>query len=226
MSVICVKNKWVRIPTREEIRNMFENNPDGAGYMFVRDNKVIISKGYADLETFQSALDREKFTKRDVVVYHFRTSTQANRLEMTHPFPLTSKLELCEELDMACKCGIAHDGIIRMTSNYSKEYKYSDTALFITKYLVKFLEDTNDFIDKDIHAMIKELTNSKWALLDFMGRLETIGEFSNHDGLLFSNYSYLDTVEYYKRTYPAYYDGTYYSRYIKGLTYGKNASKK
>ena len=43
MCIICVSPKRVRQPNVTTIRRMFQNNPDGAGYMVARDGKVIIS---------------------------------------------------------------------------------------------------------------------------------------------------------------------------------------
>ena len=93
MCIICVSPKRVRQPNITAIRNMFNRNPHGAGYMFARDGKVTISKGYMDIDSFLEAIRAEHFTAKDPVVYHFRISTQAGvNPEMTHPFPLSNKL--------------------------------------------------------------------------------------------------------------------------------------
>ena len=53
---------------------------------------------------------------------------------MTHPFPLSDRLPHMKALDVECQCGVAHNGIIRLTSDPSQR-EYSDTALFITRYI-------------------------------------------------------------------------------------------
>lgn len=191
MCIIAVSKAGVKQPTLDQLRLCFENNPHGAGYMFARNGSVTIHKGFMCWEDFQRAVKGEHFTDADPVVYHFRISTQAGICaSMTHPFPLTEKLELCEKLDLfKCPIGLAHNGIIRMTSNY-KETRFSDTALFITEYMTRLVRNQADLTDPAVLEMISVLTNSKWALLDASGDIATVGKFEKVDGLLFSNTTY------------------------------------
>ena len=192
MCVIAVSKRGVKQPTQEQLENMFTNNPHGAGYMFARDGKVTIHKGFMDFSDFSRAIKDEKFTDDDPVVYHFRISTQAGvNPQMTHPFPLTTKRENCEKLDLTCSVGIAHNGIIRMTSD-TKETRFSDTVIFITDYMTRLIRCRADITDDSILTMIDHLTNSKWAIMDgSTGEIVTVGLFQNCKGLLFSNSSYL-----------------------------------
>ena len=89
MCIICVSPARTRQPSISQIKMMFTNNPHGAGYMFAREGRVHIHKGFMDIDSFLSAVNAEHFTAKDSVVYHFRISTQAGvNPEMTHPFPL------------------------------------------------------------------------------------------------------------------------------------------
>ena len=196
MCIIAVSKKGVRQPTLEQLHIMYENNPDGAGYMYAKDGVVNIHKGFMTWEDFKRNVEDEHFTKDDPVVYHFRISTQAGvQPSMTHPFPLTGHLPYCELLDLTCKTGLAHNGIIHMTS-FTKEVRYSDTAYFIAWYMTKLIRDQEDISDPAILDMIETLTNSKWAIMDGeTGDIQTVGHFINVKGLLFSNTTYL------KRTY-------------------------
>ena len=65
MCIICSSKTGVRQPTFGTIRTMFGNNPHGAGYMFARDGKVHIRKGFMDVDSLLDALRREHFTARD-----------------------------------------------------------------------------------------------------------------------------------------------------------------
>lgn len=169
---------------------MFENNNHGAGYMTARNGKVEIHKGFMNTDDLLRQLDREHFTKADPVVYHFRISTQAGvNPEMTHPFPLTHHLADCKELDLLCKCGIAHNGIIRLTSD-AKEKEYSDTALFITRYLTKLVRKKQDLRDKAVLDIIQQLTCSKLAIMDGTGYIALVGNYNVHNGCLYSNSTY------------------------------------
>ena len=187
MCVICASPKGVRQPTSSEIKAMFLRNPDGAGYMFARDGKVTIHKGFMDLSEFQNAIRDEHFTAKDSVVYHFRISTQAGiNPGMTHPFPLSNRLEVMKALDLVCGCGIAHNGIIELTSD-PNEQEYSDTAIFIADYLSRILEKPSDLHDPEMLNIIRCLIGSKMAILDGSGYIATIGSFYNDRGLLYSN---------------------------------------
>ena len=191
MCIICVSKSGVRQPTVTELNTMFRNNPDGAGYMVARHGMVSISKGYMDFGEFLNAVRREHFTERDSVVYHFRISTQAGvNPEMTHPFPLSNRLERMEKLDTTCRIGVSHNGVIRLTADPDNR-RYSDTALFITQYLRVLIQRREDLRDRRVLDTVWNLAQSKFAIMDGGGYVATVGEFLNQDGLLFSNASYM-----------------------------------
>ena len=190
MCIICVSPRKVRQPTLATIKTMFLRNPHGAGYMFARDGIVHISKGYMDVESYIEALRAEHFTAKDAVVYHFRISTQAGvNPAMTHPFPLSNKLAHMKALDVTCDCGVAHNGIIRLTTDPTNR-EYSDTALFIARYLSEIVRRPDDLKDPHMLTLIHRLAGSKLAIMDRSGYIATVGEFINQRGLLFSNDSF------------------------------------
>ena len=198
MCIICVSPKRVRQPNVTTIRRMFRNNPDGAGYMVARDGKVTISKGFMDVDEYIEAIRAEHFTAKDPVVYHFRISTQAGvNPEMTHPFPLSNRIEHMKVLDVECSCGVAHNGIIRLTTDRNN-HEYSDTALFIANYLSLIIREPGDLKDERILTLIHRLAGSKLAIMDGDGYIATVGEYINQKGLLFSNTSF-ETDTYYRR---------------------------
>ena len=190
MCIICVSPASTRQPSISQIKTMFMNNPHGAGYMFAREGRVHIHKGFMDIDSFLSAVKAEHFTAKDSVVYHFRISTQAGvNPEMTHPFPLSNRLPIMKALDVECPCGVAHNGIIRLTSDTSQR-EYSDTALFITRYMAQMVHGLDDLKDAQLLNRIERLAGSKLAIMDGSGYIATVGNFINERGLLFSNDSY------------------------------------
>ena len=198
MCIICVSPKRVRQPNVTTIRRMFRNNPDGAGYMVARDGKVIISKGFMNVDEYLEAIRAEHFTAKDPVVYHFRISTQAGvNPEMTHPFPLSNRIEHMKVLDVECPCGVAHNGVIRLTAD-PRNREYSDTALFIANYLSLIIREPGDLKDERVLELIHRLAGSKLAIMDADGYIATVGEYINQKGLLFSNASF-ETDTYYRR---------------------------
>jgi len=198
MCIICVSPKRVRQPNVTTIRRMFQNNPDGAGYMVARDGKVIISKGFMNVDEYIEAIRAEHFTAKDPVVYHFRISTQAGvNPQMTHPFPLSNRIEHMKVLDVECSCGVAHNGVIRLTTD-PRNREYSDTALFIANYLSLIIREPGDLKDERVLKLIHRLAGSKLAIMDADGYIATVGEYINQKGLLFSNTSF-ETDTYYRR---------------------------
>ena len=192
MCVICVSKRNVPQPDESTIRTMFYQNPHGAGYMVARDGRVHIHKGFMSLDEYILAIRSEHFTAEDPVVYHFRISTQAGiNPEMTHPFPLSNRKPHMKALDLKCGCGIAHNGIIHLTSD-PNNHEYSDTALFITEYLSHIIRRPSDLKNRKILNIIHELAGSKLAIMDGSGHIATVGNFiSTKNKLLFSNTSYL-----------------------------------
>lgn len=190
MCIICASPKGAEQPTTEQIKTMFNRNAHGAGYMVARNGKVEIHKGFMILGDLLKQLEREHFTADDSVVYHFRISTQAGvKPQMTQPFPMARKGSELEALDVTCNIGVAHNGIIPMTSTGDK--RFSDTALFVGLYLPRILRDRHDLYDPMNQRMIEELIHSKMVIMDETGYIATIGQFIHADnGLIFSNRTY------------------------------------
>lgn len=187
MCVICVSDKGVRQPSDWEIKKMFAKNPHGAGYMVANGKEVRISKGFMNVNELLRALHSEHFTKKDVVVYHFRISTQAGiNPEMTQPFPLSENLDHMKAMNVSCQCGIAHNGIIPITTDPG-EKEFSDTAMFIAFYLTELVRRPKDLRNKEILADIEDLIQSKMVILDASGDMAFIGKWYDMGGLKCSN---------------------------------------
>lgn len=191
MCIICVSGRGVPQPTETQIKTMFQINPHGAGYMVARGGRVEIRKGFMTCDALLSALHWEQFTDADAVVYHFRIATQGGVTPaMCHPFPLTHNIKRCKTLKTVCRVGLAHNGIIRLTSGNDNEY--SDTAHFIAEYMPHLLRSKQDLTDARVLDIIENLTFSKWAILQGDGTVSTIGYFfTETNGLLFSNLGFM-----------------------------------
>lgn len=191
MCVICVSRKGAEQPDLDILQTMFRNNPHGAGYMFARDGKVQIRKGFMKEAEFLKAVKAEKFTEDDVVVYHCRISTGAGvKPEMCHPYPLTDKREDMLKLEDECKIGVAHNGVIHQPG--CEPDNYTDTQNFIASYLSWIFDDEDAIHDKGNRQLISELTiGSRLAILDGNGNLMLTGKWIEFEGLIFSNESFL-----------------------------------
>ena len=191
MCIIAVSKKGVRQPSLETLAACFDNNPHGAGFMYARDGKVHIRKGFMAGDDFLDAVYHEHFGTDDAVVYHCRIATQGGRGKaMTHPFPLSPRLTDMCCIKSACSIGVAHNGVIALTADPRSQY--SDTALFVARYLPRIITGPADLRDHIALDDIRTAAGGRFALMDGSGYIATTGDWIEAEGgLLFSNGSYV-----------------------------------
>lgn len=211
MCIVVYKPTDKLMPSEDTLRQCFTRNPDGAGYMFPEDNKVVIKKGYMNFKAFYSAVmkDYQRLGKQTPFVLHFRIQTQGGvNQECTHPFPISKNMVDLKQLDSESKFGLAHNGIISLTSQsgytqyydsvtrtYKYDYKkpdYSDTMKFITDYLALIIKKETWYKDEDTLTLIEKLAgcSNKFAIMDGDGHTTLIGNFIEDKGIYYSNGSY------------------------------------
>lgn len=205
MCVICVKGKGIAYPEEKYLKNCFENNSHGAGFMVPCKDKVRIRKGFNTYEDFKAALDRmrERVGDDAPCVMHFRIATQGYGRGMTHPFPLSSKMGGMTALKSSCNIGVAHNGILELTSDGAKNY--SDTMKFIADYLSLIIRNFDWYKDKRSVKLIERLIDgSRLAIMDKNGVINLLGKgwIKDKSGCWYSNESY--EMEKPKYTYPTY----------------------
>jgi len=200
MCIILYKPEKVKMPDYETLKNCFENNGDGAGYMFADNGKVHIVKGLMSFGGFIKSLNHTvaRYGKDRAYVLHFRLSTQAGvRKDCTHPFPLSKNMDDLRKLKTECEIGIAHNGIIDLTTSYQKILTHSDTMEFITEYLSLIIKGPLYYKNADKLKLIEKLTDSKLAILDGHGHCELLGgDWTEDGGVFYSNDGYCHTGGY------------------------------
>lgn len=216
MCIIAYKPAGKAMFSADLVKNMFENNPDGAGFMYAKDGKVHYAKGYMSLDDLNKALDvlKKKVDLDSVpLVMHFRISTQGGvDKSLCHPFPVCSSYASMRKLKGTCDCAIAHNGIISYASTYAsynggyyrsgnyvvhaetKEPDYNDTMTYIKKYFYPVSKGKSGwYMDKDLVSFFSTghmLGGNRFAILSGDGHLEWLGSKVRHDGYIFSNSSY------------------------------------
>lgn len=197
MCIIVSKEKGLNMPSENILKNCFDRNKDGAGYMIARNGFVEIKKGFMTFNDFMKSLNSEGDLTDYSVVLHFRITTQGGvKKHLCHPYPLKHNLAELKQLNCKCEIGVAHNGIIDLTSEYSgygvkkKEPDYNDTMKFITDYLSLIIKDKNFYLDGDTLELIERLCGSKLAILDNQGHITYIGQFIRADGIMYSNSTY------------------------------------
>lgn len=192
MCVIAYKPLNVAFPEEKILQNCFENNSDGAGFMYSYQGEVHIKKGYETFKGFMNALNASRAITGDKVPYvmHFRIATQGYEKTMTHPFPLSAKMSNLKKLKIKCNIGIAHNGILDITSDGAKTY--SDTMKFITDYLSLIIRGYDWYEDKRTCQLIEKLIDgSRLAILDKNDHCELMGKGWEEDkGVHYSNHSW------------------------------------
>lgn len=190
MCIICYKPEGVTFPNKKTIKTMFNNNPDGAGMMYLSDDNVIIKKGFMTFNSFWTEYQKHRDDINTPYVFHFRITTNGGtRKGLTHPFPLSSDDKILTATDLKTNIGICHNGIIPMTAHAKNT---SDTALFIKQYATKLLR--NGINDGDILDVIEECIQSKMVLLDTNGSVQLLGQFEKSKGCYYSNSSYTNST--------------------------------
>ena len=192
MCIIAFKPTNIAFPDEQTLKNCFENNPHGAGFMYAYNDVVHWQKGYESFKSFKKALNKAREITGDKVPYvmHFRIATQGYEKCMTHPFPLSSDMKKLKKLSGDCNICVAHNGILDITSDGSKEY--SDTMKFITDYLVYIIRNYSWWKDDRTKKLIENLIDgSRLAILDKKGHCELMGKgWVEENGIWYSNSSY------------------------------------
>lgn len=218
MCIIMYKPLNMAFPEEATLKNCWDNNPHMGGFMYAMNGEVHIKKGYKTWETFLDALNRTRAETGDDVPYvcHFRISTQGYDTSCCQPFPLSSKMKNLRKSRVKTNIGIAHNGIIDITSDGAKDY--SDTMKFITDYMVNIIRGLDWYKDSRNLKLIENLiVGSRLAILDKDGHCQLMGKgWVEHNGIHYSN----STYSYKKVTYSGYSGGYSGGGYYGGGYYG------
>lgn len=183
------------------IRRGASSNTHGSGFMYKRDgtNKVIISKGYFNVDKMIDHYLSLKLTKKDEAVFHHRIGTSGGQTrENTHPFVLstddkeTRKLDL--ETDKPC---LVHNGVFIGLDEYeNKNIEMSDTYAF-SRYIMSNSNIMNIFLeDRQLFSTLFDriIGTDKLCILFPDRDLQTYGKYHEDEGYMHSNYGYYTYV--------------------------------
>lgn len=195
MCIIVVKKAGIAAPSDEMFENMWNHNPDGAGFMYTANGGVCIEKGFmeytADFYKAYKRVEGKIDTVQTPMIFHFRITTHGGTSpENTHPFPVTDNLSMLRKLMCKTSLGVAHNGILSVQprSGISDTMEYILTQLSTMKCINKHFPQ-----DKYFRKLIEnEIGGSRLAFLDMEGNISTVGDFVTDEqtGLMFSNTSY------------------------------------
>ena len=204
MCVIVAKKMGIELPSKKILENCFDVNPDGAGLMYVNENKkIVIEKGFMTFEAFYQKLmelDKRYDLKKKALVMHFRITTQGGTSPGNcHPFPITDDEKKLKATYLECNdVAFAHNGIISLYS-MRDDKGLSDTMLLSKELLYPlFNYDKKFYKQKHNQELIEEIIGTdKIAFLDNKENITLIGEFKEDEGVLYSNLNHKKNYNYY-----------------------------
>jgi hypothetical protein len=161
----------------ETLKECYDSNPDGAGFMYSEDKQLRIQKGFFTLKEFYAEYVKHQDKK---AVLHFRIKTHG-KIDTTncHPFAINNAL------------GFVHNGII----NGFGDANHSDTIGFnhgVLQPLVNKWGNLSIFQDPVKDLIESRIGYSKLIFLDRHGNHNILNESKGvwDDGVWYSNTSY------------------------------------
>lgn len=114
MCVIAFSPKGTDIPSVQQIKQMWQHNPDGAGYAYVnKKGKVVYKKGFMSLSELLSELQAPERFKNTNFALHFRIGTSGKNDQATcHPFPISNNFGDLRKTEGESDSVLFHNGIL------------------------------------------------------------------------------------------------------------------
>ena len=181
MCIVIVKTEKTDIP-KEQLKESFDNNRDGSGYLFAMNGNLTIKKGFFVFNDFYDnySRDMERFNN-PVSIIHFRITTHGiTNKTNCHPFLINDGI------------GFAHNGMIDFVDDHKKK---SDTLMFKNEIL-SILPDGFIFNNSIMKLIEESIGTSKLAFLDNNGNYrianEGLGHWNKDNTIWYSNKSYCE----------------------------------
>jgi hypothetical protein len=162
---------------RETLERCYDSNPDGAGYMFHKNDKLYVKKGFFSFSEFWQSYRRDR-TKECVIHFRIKTHGQINK-DNCHPYLVNDKF------------AFVHNGVI---SGYTDNNK-SDTWLFNEDVIQPFVNKWGNlglFEDPVKKLIESRIGYSKLIFMDNTGNTKIFNEEKGYwdEGVWYSNTSY------------------------------------
>jgi len=202
--------------TKEFIKNGFDCNQDGSGYMFKRSGEktITINKGFFNVTDLINAISNENLQSEDELVVHHRISTAGKTSkENCHPFVASKSHNEVASLNITTnKPCVTHNGHFSSISKFQDlDRDFSDTYAFV-RYIFSNTEVQRMFFEKD--DLFKILTDdiiksSKLAVLSKDNDMVLYGTFTEDKGYYHSNSTYCARKKFVYDNYEDYGYGAY-----------------
>ena len=170
MCLIVFQPKGDGVLPTFELRDAWNANPDGAGYMFARDGELVIRKPFFKYRSLKRHYRRDfaKYGDKSPFVLHFRYATHGPKNSLnTHPHPLADGT-----------VGLAHNGVFPWIPE--------DTTISDTVHFCRLIEPITreSLMSRGFCEYLEdEIQWNKVVLLDNTGDYRILNEtFGHWDG--------------------------------------------
>lgn len=214
MCVIAFSPKGTDIPTEKQIRQMWQHNPDGAGYAYVdKKGKVVYKKGLMTLKELLAELEVPERFKNTNFAIHFRIGTSGKNDKATcHPFPVSNCFGDLRKTEGKADSVLFHNGILSDGGLASP--LASDTQDFVIAMSPLFKKynksKTRDFFIEEL------IEGSRLLVLYKNNAFKMFGKWEQDGDIWVSNLNYKYSYSWYGSSYYGYhdyYDDDYYYDY-------------
>lgn len=187
MCIIVYKPQEAAFPKKKDIKRLFEQNPDGGGFMYADADGVHGYKGFMAFGDYWRAITRARAGRESLPwAFHMRITTHGGtRPRMCHPFPLSSSVKRLTRCEWTADVGVMHNGIISMT-DYARDI--SDTAEFIRTYL-RPLWDVSGGAEWARELVTEAISGSRLLVME-RDNVALLGDWFEDGGLFYSNDGY------------------------------------
>ena len=196
MCVAVFSPKGVNAPTEEQIRKMFNANPDGAGIAYNgRGGKVVYEKGFMDVESLLERLRPLEQWKNKNLGLHFRIGTSGKNDPATcHPMPITTSISKMREIKGEGPV-LFHNGVLG--TGGIVDDNSSDTQDFVVAF-EPMLKKPVKSVARTI-AIESFIGDSKLLVMYDHNKYKMYGDWKKDGDLFVSNlyYTYYSSSRYY-----------------------------
>lgn len=211
MCVIAFSPKGTDIPSEQQIRQMWQHNPDGAGYAYVnKKGKVVYRKGFMTLAELMADLEVPERFKNTNFALHFRIGTSGKNDQATcHPFPVSNCFGDLRQTRGEADSVLFHNGILSKGGIVSP--LASDTQDFVVAMSPLFKKYNKS---KARDFFIEELIEgSKLLVLYKNNAFKMFGKWEKDGDIWVSNLNYKYSYSWYGSGYYGYTDWDDYYGY-------------
>lgn len=188
MCVIAFSPKGVDIPTETQLRQMWNHNPDGAGFAYVdKKGSVVYRKGFLTFESLLEELKAPERFKNTNFAIHFRIGTSGKNDGATcHPFPISTNFGELRKTEGVAESVLFHNGVLSNGGIISP--LASDTQDFVVA-MAPLLKKYNRSKARDY--FIGELTKGSRLLVLYKNNtFKMYGEWQKDGDIWVSNLGY------------------------------------